>query len=118
MSRDPLAERSKVESEGHLSSAVSGVLSRLRTRQCAERRTVDRGDGRRKVGVVKDIGEGRFKARMKFLRDAKLLGYPKQTAEVPGPCRMPTPAFPKRPAPAGVGENAARLKYCARDWPV
>ena len=41
----------------------------------------------------------------------KTLASPRLTASVPGPWRAPTAALPKRPAPAGVGENAAEAKY-------
>ncbi len=71
-------ETLEVQPESRLSSTVSGVLSSLRACQRSEGRTVDRGDGRGKVGVVEYIGKGRFEARMKFLRDAKLLSYPKR----------------------------------------
>src|ERR1700723_363671 len=38
---------------------------------------------------------------------------PAETPIVPGPPKIPTPQFPIRPAPTGVGANALKLKYCA-----
>jgi len=45
-----------------------------------------------------------------FSRIAMDFANPALTATVPGPSRMPTPAFPMRAAPTGVGANAERLK--------
>jgi hypothetical protein len=56
--------------------------------------------------VIQSVGEGGFKAESNALPTGKIFDNPAETAMVPGPCRIPTPAFPILPAPAGVGANA------------
>src|SRR5580658_2444895 len=46
------------------------------------------------------------------------LARPVSTSIIPGPCRMPKPQFPRRPAPTGVDVKASMLKKCEEVWPA
>src|SRR5271168_2192004 len=48
-----------------------------------------------------------------FSPSRKVFPIPAETPIVPGACKIPTPQLPIRPAPAGVGANALKLKYYA-----
>ena len=97
--------------QGELAVAVAGILCGLRSTQDAEGCVIDLCGGRSEVGVVEYVGKCGLKAHSYSLGDVEAFG--KTEAGCCG-CAWSIEdadsALPKRPAPAGVGANAARLK--------
>jgi hypothetical protein len=65
--------------------------------------------------MVKHVGKRGLEAHSDCLCNAKHLSEAEAGRNCAGALQDTNSGVPKRPAPAGVGANAEKLKYCARD---